>query len=125
MVGMSKLYKKVHAVLGRGPRSMEEIITECRRAGLACRPETIGLFLHLSHETIEGDGTWSRKGGSKCDRILTGLQKAFASGQTYLPMDRLSRFLDEGEPITADDIAAVCKDSDQYRLQGKMILRTL
>jgi len=56
---------------------------------------------------------------------LTGLQKAFASGQTYLPVDRLSRFLDDGEPITGDDIAAVCKESGQYRLQGKMILRTL
>jgi len=89
------------------------------------RAETIGLFLHLSHETMEREGTWGRKRGSKYERILTGLQKAFASGQTYLPVDRLSRFLDDGEPITGDDIAAACKESGQYRLQGKMILRTL
>jgi hypothetical protein len=121
---MSKLYETVHAVLARGSRSTEEIVTECRRAGQTCRTETIGLFLQLSHETFQRDGTWSRKGGSKHDRILTGLQKAFAAGQTYLTMDRLSRFLDEGEPISGDDIAAVCKESGQYRLQGKLILRT-
>jgi hypothetical protein len=121
---MTKLYETVHAILARGPRSREEIITECRRAGQTCGPETIGLFLQLSHETVERDGAWNRKGGSKYDRILTGLQKAFAAGQTYLPMDRLSRFLDEGEAITGDDIAAACKDSGQYRLQGKLILRT-
>jgi len=122
---MSKLYDTVHAVLSRGPRSTEEIVTDCRRAGLTVRAETIGLFLHLSHETMEREGTWGRKRGSKYERILTGLQKAFASGQTYLPVDRLSRFLDDGEPITGDDIAAACKESGQYRLQGKMILRTL
>jgi len=120
---MSKLYETVYAVLTRGPRSTEEIITECRRAGQTCRPETIGLFLQLSRETVERDGTWSRKGGSKHDRILTGLQKAFAAGQTYLPMDRLSRFLDEGEPITGNDIATACKESGQFRVQGKLILR--
>ena len=31
---MSKLYETVHAVLSHGPRSTEEIVTECRRAGL-------------------------------------------------------------------------------------------
>jgi hypothetical protein len=122
---MSKLYETVYAILARGPRTKEEIVTECRRAGLACRPETIALFLHLSHEAVERDSAWSRRAGSKQDRILTGLQKAFASGQSYLSIDRLSRFLDEGEPITADDIAAACKDSGIYRLQGKMILRML
>lgn len=122
---MSKLYETVHVVLARGPRATEEIMTECRRVGLTCRPETIGLFLHLSHETVERDGAWSGKGGSKHGRILTGLQKAFAAGQTYLPMDRLSRFLDDGEPITIDDIDAACKESGQFRLQGKIILRPL
>ena len=121
---MSKLYEAVHAVLARGPRSTEEILTDLRRAGQACRPETIGLFLHLSHEMVERDGTWSRKGDSKYDRILSGLQNAFTSGQTYLPMDRLSRFLAEGEAITGDDIVTACRESGQYRLQGKMILRT-
>ena len=120
---MSKLYETVRAVLSRGPRSTDEIITDCRRAGQICRPETIGLFLQLSHETVERDGTWSRKGGSKHDRILTGLQKAFAAGQTYLPMDRLSRFLNEGELITGGDIAAACNASGQYRVQDKLILR--
>jgi hypothetical protein len=120
---MSKLYDAVHAVLARGSRSTEEIVSECRRAGHTCRPETIELFLHLLHETVEREGSWGRKGGSKHDRIMTGLQKAFAAGQTYLPMDRLSRFLDEGEPITGDDIAAACKDSGEYRVQGKLILR--
>jgi hypothetical protein len=123
MVRMSRLYETVHAVLARGPRCTEEIITECRRAGQSCRPETITLFLHLSHETVDRDGTWSRKAGSKNDRILTALQKAFASGQAYVPMDRLSRFLDEGEPITGDDIASACKECGQYRVQGTLILR--
>jgi hypothetical protein len=120
---MSKLYDAVHAVLVRGSRSTEEIVSECRRAGQTWRSETIELFLRLSRETVEGDGAWGRKGGSKHDRILTGLQKAFAAGQTYLPMDRLSRFLDEGEPITGDDVAAACKESGQFLLQGKLILR--
>lgn len=121
---MNNLYETIHAVLARGPRSAEEIITECRRVGQICRPETIGLFLQLSHDTVERDETWSRQGGSKHDRILTGLQKAFAAGQTYLPMDRVSRFLDECEPITGDEIDAACKESGQFRRQGKLILRT-
>jgi len=121
---MSKLYETVQAVLARGPRSTDELLTECRRAGQTCRPETISLFLHLSHETVERDGTWRRKGGSKHDRVLTGLQKAFASGQTYLPMDRLSRFLDEGEPITVEDIDAACRASGQFRRQAGFIHRS-
>lgn len=120
---MSKLYDAVHAVLSRGLRSTEEIVTECRRAGQTCRPETIELFLHLSRETVERQGAWCRKGGSKRERIAAGLQKAFAGGQTYLPLDRLSRFLDDGEPITGDDIANACRESGHYRLQGKLILR--
>ena len=122
---MSKLYETVCAVLARGPRTKEEIVTECRRAGLACRPETITLFLHLSRQLAETDGAWRRRANSKPDRILTVLQKAFASGQTYISIDRLSQFIDETEPLTADDIAAACKDSGLYRLEGKLILRTL
>jgi hypothetical protein len=123
MVRMSKLYDAVHAVLARGSRSTEEIVTECRRAGQTCQGETIELFLRLSHEIVAHEGAWGRKGRSKHERIMTVLQKAFSAGQTYLPVDRLSRFLDEGELITGDDIAAACKESGQYRLQGKLILR--
>jgi hypothetical protein len=122
---MSKLYETVHAVLARGPRSTDEVVTECRRAGQACRLETIGLFLLLSHGVVEREGAWSRKGGSKHERIIVGLQKAFAGGQAYLPADRLSQFLDEGEPITREDIAAACEESGQYRLQGTMIVRAI
>src|SRR4051794_16982375 len=106
MVHMSRLHDTISAILARGPRATEEVIADCRRAGCDCRPETIHLFLLLSHEAVEREGLWSRNGGSKHDRILLGLQKAFAAGQTYLPIDRLSRFLDEGEPITGDDIVA-------------------
>jgi len=120
---MSKIFETVHAVLSRGPRPTEEIITECRRSGQTCRPETIGLFLQLSHEMVERNGVWSCKGISKNDRILQGLQKAFAAGQAYLPMDRLWQFLNEGELITSDDIASALINSGQYWVQGKLILR--
>lgn len=120
---MSKLYEAVHAVLARGPRSTEEIVAECRRAGYACRPETVELFLRLSRETAEREGIWSRKLGSKTERILAGLQQAFAGGQTYLPMDRLNRFLDDEEPVTGDEIAAACQESGRFKVQGNLVLR--
>lgn len=120
---MSKLYDAVHAALVGGARTTEEIVNECRRAGHACRPETIELFLHLSQEIVEREGVWGRKRGSKHDRIMTGLQKAFAGGQAYVPMDRLSEFLDDGEPISGDDISAACEAGEPYRVQGKLILR--
>ena len=120
---MSKLYDAVHAALVGGARTTEEIVNECRRAGHTCRPETIELFLHLAQEIVEHEGAWGGKRGSKHDRIMTGLQKAFAGGQAYVPMDRLSEFLDEGEPISGDDISAVCEEGEPYRVQGKLILR--
>ena len=120
---MSKLYDAVHGVLARGPRSTEEIIAECRRPGLPYRPETIQLFLRLSREIEQRDGVWSRRGGSKQQRLLVALQKAFASGGTYVPIDRLAEFLDAGDPVTQEDIATACNASGLYCLQGRFILR--
>ena len=121
---MSKLYETVSGVLARGSRSTEEVVTECARAGLQCRPETVSLFLQLSREIAQRDGLWCRTGGSKQERILIGLRKAFGTGQAYLPIDRLSQFFDEEEAISADDIAIACEESGEYRLQGKTILRS-
>jgi|SRR5947209_2443027 len=120
---MSKLYDAVHAAMARGAQTTEEIVGECTRGGLRLRPETVELFLRLSHETAERGGAGSRSGRSKQDRVVVGLQKAFASGQTYMPMDRLSRFLDDGEAVTADDIVAACAATGAFRVKGKLILR--
>jgi hypothetical protein len=120
---MSKLYDAVHTAIGRGARTTDEIVGECSRMGLPYRPETVELFLRLSHEAVERDGAWSRTGRSKQDRVVAGLQKAFASGQTYMPMDRLSRFLDEGEPVTVDDIVTACATTGAFRVKGNLILR--
>ena len=120
---MSNLYDSVTAAIARGARTMDEIVSECSRAGLPYRPQTVKLFLRLSKEAVECEGAWHRTRRSKQDRVVAGLQKAFAAGQTYLPMDRLSRFLDEGEPVTADDIAAACALTGAYRVKGTLILR--
>ena len=56
--------------------------------------------------------------------VASAVREAFAARQAYMPMDRLSRFLEEGEPITGEDIVAACNESGQYRVQGKLILRT-
>jgi hypothetical protein len=120
---MSELCDAVHTAISRGARTTDEIIGECSRAGLSYRPETVALFLRLSHATIERDGAWRSSARSKVDRILAGLQKAFATGQTYIPMHRLSRYFDDGEPITADDIVAACAQTGAYRAKGKLILR--
>jgi hypothetical protein len=121
---MSKLYDMVHAALAKGPRTTDEIIAECRRPGLPCRPETIQLFLQLSREIEQRDGAWTLRESSKRQRALGALQKAFDGGKTYMPIDRLAEFLDEDNPMTQDDITAACEESGQYRVQGRFILRT-
>jgi hypothetical protein len=121
---VSQLYDVVHGILARGPRTTEEIIAECRRPGLPYRPETIQLFLRLSREIEQRNGTWSLRGGSKQQRLLVALQKVFASGATYVPLDRLAQFVDEQDAVTQEDIAVACDTSGLYRLQGRFILRT-
>jgi len=113
----------VHDILARGPRTTEEIIAECRRPGLPYRPETIQLFLRLSREIAQRNGTWSLRGSSKQQRLLVALQKVFASSATYVPIDRLAQFVDEQDAVTQEDIAAACNTSGLYRLQGRFILR--
>jgi hypothetical protein len=124
MVRVTKFYDVVHGALGKGPRTTDEIIAECRRPGVSCRAETIQLFLRLSREIEYCDGLWYRRSSSKQQRIQGALQKAFASGGTYIPLDRLTEFLDEQEPVTQEDIAIVCEESGQYSVQGRFILRT-
>lgn len=121
---MSKLCEVVHAILAKGPRTTEELIAECRRPGLPYRAETIRLFLQLSWEVEQRDGLWSHRGSTKQARIFGALQEAFASGATYLPTEKLGEFLDKDEDVTPTDIAAVCEESGQYRMQGRFILRT-
>jgi hypothetical protein len=120
---MSHLYDAAVSALAKGPRTTEQIVTECRASGLRCRPETIELFLRLSHEIVEKEGNWSRRRGSKQDRIVDALARAFASGQAYLPIAQLARVLNEGEVITEDDIRSACEASGGYRLKGQFILR--
>jgi hypothetical protein len=124
MVRMSKLYEVVHSTLAKGPRATEELIAECRRLGLPYRTETVRLFLQLSREIEQRDGFWSHRGKTKQVRIVDALQEAFASGATYLPTEKLSEFLDKDENVTPADIAAVCEENGQYRMQGRFILRT-
>jgi hypothetical protein len=114
----------VHDILVRGPTTTEEIIAGCRRPGLPYRPETIQLFLRLSREIEQRNGTWSLRGSSKQQRLLVALQKVFASSATYVPIDRLAQFVDEQDAVTQEDIAAACDTSGLYRLQGRFILRT-
>src|SRR5215510_10949119 len=102
----------------------EEILAECRRPGLPYRPETIQLFLRLSREIEQRNGTWSLRSGSKQQRLLVALQKVFTSGATYMPLDRLAQFVDEQDAVTQEDIAAACDTSGLYRMQGRFILRT-
>jgi hypothetical protein len=52
-----------------------------------------------------------RKNGSKHDRMLAGLQRAFAGARAYLPLGRQARLLDERELITGESILTVCKES--------------
>jgi hypothetical protein len=110
-------------MLARGPRTTEEIIAECRRPGLPYRPETIQLFLRLSREIEQRNDTWSLRGGSKQQRLLVALQKVFASGATYVPLDRLAQFVEAQDAVTQEDIVAACDTSGLYRLQGRFILR--
>jgi hypothetical protein len=90
---------------------------------LPYRPETIQLFLRLSREVEQRDGSWSLRGGPKQQRLLVALQKAFASGGTYVSIDRLAQFVDEQDGVTQEDLAAICDASGLYRLQGRFILR--
>ena len=82
------------------------------------------LFLRLSHEIEEEKGQWTNKGRSKQQRILAALARAFEKGSAYVPVARLGEYLGSNEPLTLEEIAAVCEKSGDYRLQGKFILRT-
>ena len=123
---MSKLYDTVHAVLAKGSRTTEEVVVECRRPGLSCRPETIELFLELSKEIDLRDGLWASRTRSSHQQIIDALQGAFSGGQTYLPIDRIGKFLDNAvsESLTTEDIIAACEESGQFRVRGKFIVRT-
>jgi hypothetical protein len=41
-----------------------------------------------------------------------------------MPIDRLTEFLGEDNPMTQEDITTVCEESGQYRVQGRFIMRT-
>ena len=120
---MKTLYDTVHAIFSKGPKSTEEIIAECRRAGLSLRAETVELFLHLSNEMVLQEGVWRLKCGSTADEIARSLERVFSSGQTYVAIDQLSKHLDGEMTITRDDIEEVCEDSGLYQVRGKFIVR--
>jgi hypothetical protein len=120
---MSQLYETIRAILARGPRAADEIVAECRRAGLTCRGDTIAVYLRLSHECVERNGIWRLGGKPGVERIASAVQRAFASGQTYVAMDRLSEFFDDAQPVTADDIGAACEELGGFRVQGRIIVR--
>jgi hypothetical protein len=121
---MSQLYDAVSAAVSRGARTTDEILAECHRSDLTCRPETIELFLKLSRVLSGQTGPWSSAKGSKEERILAALAAAFSGRQTYLPVNRLANHL-EGEAVTAEEIASACHSSGLYRMQGSMILRSV
>ena len=59
-------------------------------------------------------------------QIIDALTQAFSAGQTYLPIERIGKFLDDAasESLTKEDIIAACEESGQFRLKGKFIVRT-
>ncbi|SRR5579872_3324411 len=120
---MSQLFKAVHAALAKGPRTTEDVVAECRRSALGVHPQTVELFLRLSRDFCQHEGVWSQRGEGKSDRILGALQQAFATGGAYVPVERLARFLGNGDPVTVEDIDAACRDSGQFRRQGQFVLR--
>jgi len=122
---MSGLYDAVHGAIAKGATTTEEIVAECGRSGLRCRQETVRLFLQLSRELVERDGVWSQRQGTKQQRILKAMDRAFETGQTYVTVDRLAKYLNGGEAVTSDDIAETCDQIGTYRLQGRVILRNI
>ncbi|TWT64407.1 hypothetical protein [Rubinisphaera italica] len=120
---MSKLYDAVHGVLAKGPRTTEQIVAECRRPGLPFRPETIELFLELSKEIEQRDGNWQLPGQHRADAISEAIDKAFADGKTYVPIDQIGKHLDEDQAVTDDDIGEVCEERGKYQIKGKFIVR--
>lgn len=122
---MSDLYAAVQGAIAKGATTTEEIVAECLRNGLRCRPETVRLFLELSSELVRRDGVWSCREAMKQKRILGAMDRAFESGQMYVAVDRLANYLNGGEVVTTDDIGKVCEESETYRLQGRLILRKI
>jgi len=120
---MSKLYDAVHAALAKGPRSTDEVVAECRRPGLPFRAETIELFLELSSEIVSDGGVWSLKGRGRSDAIATSIDKAFADGKTYVPIDQLGKYLDDDQTVTKEDIEKLCEDRGTYQIRGNFIIR--
>ena len=116
--------KVVKDVLASGERGLKEVVAECRQRGLACRAETLEVFLRLSREVEEGSQGWRLRGRSARQRVVTALDKLFAGPGTYAPVERLAQHLDQDTPITLEDIAAACAESGRYRLVGKMIVRS-
>jgi hypothetical protein len=120
---MSELYTSVHAALARGAKTTEEIVAECRRPGLNCRPETIVLFLELSKEIEQRDGKWLLKSKSRSTEIEESIERAFASGKTYIPIDQLGQYLNEDQNVSKDDIDRTCEETGKYQIHGKFIVR--
>ncbi len=120
---MSELYTSVHAALARGAKTTDEIVAECRRPGLNCRPETIELFLELSKEIEQRDGKWQLKSKSRSAEIEESIDRAFASGKTYVPIDQLGQYLYEDQNVSKDDIDRTCEETGKYQIRGKFIVR--
>lgn len=120
---MSKLFDAVHGVLAKGPRTTEQVVAECRRPGLPFRPETIELFLVLSKEIEQRDGQWLLPSQHRADAIAESINKAFADGKTYVPVNQIGKYLDDDQAVTDDDIKEVCEERGQYQVRGKFIIR--
>ena len=120
---MKNLYDTIHSIFSKGPRSTEDVISECRRAGLPFRSETVELFLHLSREVQLRDERWELRQGSTADEIARSLEKVFAGGQAYVPIDQLNKHLKGDQSITVDDIDKVCEERGQYQVKGRFIVR--
>ena len=121
---MSGLNQAVRDALARGERSLEEVVVECRRRGLNCRPETVEAFLRLAKGVEEQNSLWRLRDRSPRQRVLAALDRLFAGAGTYAPVERLAQHLGRDEPVTLEDIAAACAESGRYRLVGKLIVRS-
>lgn len=120
---MSELYTAVHGALARGAKTTEEVIADCRRPGISLRPETIELFLELSKEIEQRDGKWQLKSKSRSAEIEESIERAFASGKTYIPIDQLGQYLYEDQNVSKDDIDRTCEETGKYQIRGKFIVR--
>ena len=120
---MTRLIDAVKVSLASGPRSSEDILSDCRGQGIPLKPETITLFLHLAQGVVRHGEQWRLKGDSKEKKLLQATEEAFSEGGTYVPVKKLRDYLDEDLVFTKEDLHNMAESAGMYQLQGDYIIR--